>query len=315
MPRYRDRLPQLDGALYLTDGGIETDLIFNEGLELPLFAAVDLIRTAEGRGAIERYFRKYIAIASDYGLGFLLETPTWRASADWGERLGYEAGLIDRLNADAVELLAGIRGGRTAASAPVVISGCVGPRGDGYDPGVRMSAEEAADYHSAQIGVFSRTVADQVSAITMNYVEEAIGVARAAAWFDMPVAISFTVETDGRLPTGQGLAEAIAEVDATAAPAYYMLNCAHPTHYELVLEQGGAWTERIRGMRANASTASHAELDEAETLDDGHPAELGADYARILRRHPQINVLGGCCGTDHRHVGAIAVACARIGVL
>jgi S-methylmethionine-dependent homocysteine/selenocysteine methylase len=142
----------------------------------------------------------------------------------------------------------------------------------------------------------------------MTYVEEAIGVARAARRAGLPAAISFTVETDGRLPSGQDLGEAIEQVDADAAPAYFMINCAHPTHFEAVLEGGGGWRERIRGLRANASTKSHAELDEATELDSGDPADLGARYAGLRELLPELTVVGGCCGTDHRHVAEICDA-------
>jgi S-methylmethionine-dependent homocysteine/selenocysteine methylase len=174
-----------------------------------------------------------------------------------------------------------------------------------------MSADEAQAYHAQQIGVFAESDADMVTAITMTNANEAIGVARAAQAAGMPVAISFTLETDGRLPTGQGLKEAIDEVDAATgnAPAYYMINCAHPTHFEATLDAEAAWVQRVRGLRANASKRSHAELNEAPDLDEGNPAELGAEYHAILRRHPQINVLGGCCGTDRRHVEAICGVC------
>jgi len=127
----------------------------------------------------------------------------------------------------------------------------------------------------------------------------------------MPVAISFTVETDGRLPTGQELGSAIEEVDqATAGYAtYFAINCAHPTHFECVLADTGAWVERVRGLRANASRKSHAELNESPELDMGSPIELGSDYARIAQSLKRLNVMGGCCGTDHRHVERIAEAC------
>ena len=307
----RKRLPQLDGGLFLTDGGIETDLIFNDGMELPHFAAFDLLKTEEGTAALRAYYARYATIARANGIGFILESPTWRASADWGRKLGYSQAALAQANAKAIQLMAELRREYRSETTPMVISGCVGPRGDGYDPGAVMSADEAQDYHAEQIGVFAKSDADMVTAITMTNANEAIGLARAAHAAGMPVAISFTLETDGRLPTGQGLKEAIEEVDAATgnAPAYYMINCAHPTHFDATLTPGAAWVQRIRGLRANASRRSHAELNEAPDLDEGNPAELGAEYHAILRRHPQINVLGGCCGTDRRHVEAICGAC------
>ena len=190
---------------------------------------------------------------------------------------------------------------------PIVISGCIGPQDDGYSPETKLSAAEAQDYHSTQIGTFADTSADMVSATTMTYAHEATGIARAAREAGLPAAISFTLETDGRLPSGQELGEAIEQVDAEtdSSPAYYMINCAHPTHFEDALEGGAAWAQRIRGLRANASTKSHAELDEAEELDEGDPDDLGPRYAALRDRLPNLNVLGGCCGTDHRHVCAV----------
>ena len=314
MARYREALPQLGGGLFLTDGGIETTLIFNEGLELPDFAAFDLLRRPGGRQALGRYFRTYSDMAQRFESGLVLESATWRANPDWGARQGYGKHELAEANRAAIELLADIRAELPRGMA-AVISGCIGPRGDGYNPELIMSAEEARDYHQEQIDTFGDTAADMVSAITMNYVEEATGVALAARRAEMPAAISFTVETDGRLPTGQALDEAITEVDARTGsyPAYYMLNCAHPTHFEAVLAQGGAWTRRIRGLRANASRKSHAELNESPELDTGNPVELGLQYAMLKRRQlPAMNVVGGCCGTDQRHVEQIARACAPL---
>lgn len=310
MTKYRQNLPQLDGGLFLTDGGIETTLIFHEGFDLPYFAAFDLLREQRGKEALRNYFVRYASIARSKGLGFILESPTWRASSDWGQKLGYSDDALAAVVRESIEQLEELRAEYESERTPMVISGCVGPRGDGYDPGALMTAKEAETYHAAQIGVFSQTAADQVTAITMTNTNEAIGVAHAAKAVDMPVVISFTVETDGKLPSGQPLKEAIQEVDAAAGrwPAYYMINCAHPTHFQNVLENA-AWMKRLRGLRANASKRSHAELDEAPDLDDGDPVELGAEYAEIFGRFPWINVLGGCCGTDHRHIEQICGAC------
>ena len=312
-PRYRQALPQLDGRLFLTDGGIETSLIFNDGLELPDFAAFHLFRTREGEDALRRYFRGYAVLAQRHGAGLILESATWRANPDWASRLGYTAETLAAANRRAVSLLEEIRS-ELPAGTDVVISGCVGPRGDGYVPGQTMSAAEAADYHRAQIDTFANTTADLVTAITMNYAAEAVGVARAAQRAGMPAVISFTVETDGRLPTGQSLGEAIEQVDSDtrAAPAYFMINCAHPTHFAGVFAATAPWMQRIRGIRANASRKSHVELNESPEIDIGNPAELAAEYADLRRRLPKLNVMGGCCGTDERHIDAIAAACRQL---
>jgi S-methylmethionine-dependent homocysteine/selenocysteine methylase len=309
--RYRHALPQLSGKLFLTDGGIETTMVFLEGIQLPYFAAFDLMPKPEGRAKLEEYFRRYASIARAHEAGFVFESPTWRASRDWAERLGYSPAELADVNRSSIELMAALRSELETATSPMVLSGCIGPRGDGYKPDQMMSAATAEAYHSEQVGAFRETEADMIAAITMNYVEEAIGIARAAKAAGMPSALAFTVETDGRLPTGQSLKEAIEAVDLATghAPAYYMINCAHPTHFEAVLESGEPWTKRIRGIRANASHLSHAELDAATELDDGNPSEFGQQYRQLQRKLPQLNVLGGCCGTDHRHVEAIARAC------
>lgn len=312
MPNYRTGLPQMGGRPFLTDGGIETTLVFQGGLDLPDFAAFPLLEDANGLATLRSYFQSYAALASRLQMGLILESATWRASADWGARLGYSRGRLADANRKAIHLLEQIRGAMECAR-PVVISGCVGPRGDGYVAANVMSAEEAEAYHREQIETFAATEADMVCAMTMNYAEEAVGIARAARGAGMPVAISFTVETDGRLPTGQSLGDAIAEVDEETSgfPGYFMLNCAHPSHFHDVLEPGKAWTQRIRGLRANASRKSHAELNESVELDAGDADELAAAYAELRRsRLPFLSILGGCCGTDHRHVERIAAACA-----
>lgn len=310
MAKYRANLPQLTGKLFLTDGGLETTLIFHDGIELPHFAAFDLLQSDSGRSALVSYFGAYARLARDFNCGLILESATWRASADWGEKLGYSPERLADANRAAIALLVEIREEFASDQSPMVISGCVGPRGDGYSSETVMTASEAEAYHAQQIGVFAETEADLITAITMTNVPEALGVTRAAVARDLPVVISFTVETDGRLPSGATLAEAITEIDAAtdSAPAYYMINCAHPTHFAGALVEGQGWVERIRGLRANASSKSHAELDEATELDSGNPAELGAQYADLRSTLTRLNVLGGCCGTDHRHVHAIAEA-------
>jgi S-methylmethionine-dependent homocysteine/selenocysteine methylase len=308
--RYRHALPQLDDALFLTDGGLETTLIFHDGHDLPHFAAYDLLTREGGEEALLRYFEPYVHIALERGVGIVLETPTWRANPDWAELLGHSGEELEAANRRAVELLLELRERFETDSTPIVVSGCIGPRGDGYAVGETMSAESAASYHGAQIRTFAEAGADLVTAITMTYADEALGIVRAAGAADLPAVVSFTVETDGRLPSGQPLGEAIGEVDAATdgAVAYFMVNCAHPSHFYDVLEPGSAWTARIRGLRANASRMSHAELDEAEELDSGDPEELAHEYLALRERLPSLAVLGGCCGTDHRHVDAMSAA-------
>jgi S-methylmethionine-dependent homocysteine/selenocysteine methylase len=305
---YRNGLPQLSDELFLTDGGLETTLIFHRGIDLPAFAAFVLLRDEQGTEEIRRYYESYLALAKEHGAGFVLESPTWRASPRWGGEVGYSDEELDEANRRGISLMGELRARHRDEISPIVISGCIGPQDDGYDPKRKLSAEEAAEYHSTQIRSFADTEADMVAALTLTYADEAIGIARAAQAEGLPVAISFTVETDGTLPSGESLSQAIEETDAATGggPAYYMINCAHPTHFESVL--GGSWTTRIHGVRANASTKSHAELDEAPDLDDGDPEDLGARYAGLRDQLPSLNLLGGCCGTDDRHVARICSA-------
>jgi S-methylmethionine-dependent homocysteine/selenocysteine methylase len=307
MPRYRNDLPQLGDRIFLTDGGLETTLVFHEGRELPHFAAFDLLRTDEGRTALTRYFRRYAGVAAAQRRGLVLETPTWRASREWGERLGYDADSLADAGRRSVALLEEIRSEWERPETPIVISGNLGPRGDGYRADARMSPAEAEAYHLPQIETFAGTAADMVAAFTMTHTGEAIGIALGARRAGMPVAISFTTETDGRLPSGESLGDAIEQTDlATGSyPAYYMINCAHPTHITPALGAGGEWRERIRGLRANASTRSHAELDESPDLDAGNPEALALEYRQLHADFPRLAVVGGCCGTDHRHVAEI----------
>ena len=303
-------LPQLD-RLFLTDAGLETDIVFNRGIDLPHFASITLLRSEEGRHALDQYFRGFLNLAERFGSGLILESATWRASRDWAELLGLSAAELEDLNRAALAMLIELREEYRSVVPHIVVSGCIGPRGDGYDPGRIMTATEAEAYHSRQMEVLASAGADMLTAITMTNVPEAIGVTQAARNLATPVAISFTVETDGRLPTGDALADAVSAVDeATGAyPAYFMINCAHPTHFSASLEEGAEWTARIRGVRANASRCSHADLDAMSELDMGDPNELASLHRDLRRRFPQINVLGGCCGTDLRHVTAIAEAC------
>lgn len=312
--QYRHRLPLRSGQMFLTDSGMETTLIYHDGVELPCFASFTLFKTPDGVARVRDYYARHAGIAKRSGMGFVLETPTWRANRDWGAKLGYSSEALAQANRDAVALMAELRDDFETPGQPFVISGNIGPRGDGYDPRAKMSAREAQDYHGEQIAVFAGTQADLVSAFTMNYIDEAVGIARAAQAYAMPVVISFTVETDGRLPTGETLKDAIMAVDQEtgAYPVYYMINCAHPTHFRDAVATGEDWLKRIGGLRGNASRRSHAELDTATELDAGDPVEFGALHGELRRLLPQACVLGGCCGTDHRHVEQIAFACEAI---
>ena len=302
------QLPQLGGSVFLTDGGIETDLIFNKGVDLPEFASFVLHENASGEAVLREYFEDYFRISADAGLGLVLETATWRASRDWGLKLGYDEARLRSINQRAAEFMLELRA--AAAGSTVVVSGCVGPRGDAYSDLGPASADEALAYHRPQVEVLAGSGVDLLTALTLTNVAEAIGFIRAVTERSMPAVVSFTVETDGRLPSGMSLTEAIEIVDdeTDSAAAYFMINCAHPDHFDPVLIGSAGGLGRIRGIRANASRQSHSELDDSTELDDGDPAEFGDQLATLHSANRRINVLGGCCGSDARHIAAIAAA-------
>jgi S-methylmethionine-dependent homocysteine/selenocysteine methylase len=291
----------LRDGFYLTDGGLETTLIFHEGFELKHFAAFELLNHKRGRDVLKNYFGRYLNLASRFKTNFILEAPTWRASKDWGAKLGYSLKDMNMINDMAISFLRGIQ---AQYSLHTIISGNVGPRGDGYVAASCMQASEAKEYHLDQVATFAKAGADVVSAFTINYSDEAVGIVKASKIVDMPVVISFTLETDGRLPNGETLRDAIEKTDAETGNYvyYYTINCAHPEHFKETLKSDSKWKQRIWGVRANASTKSHKELDESETLDTGNKCKLAEGYNELLRLLPNLRVIGGCCGTDHTHI-------------
>ena len=296
---------------YLTDGGLETTLVFHKGIELNQFAAFELLNTLEGRQILKEYFLNYIDIAHKNGLDFILETPTWRTSSDWGQKMGYGTNRLSEINKHSVSFFRDFIREFNFPPESFIISGCIGPRGDGYTPGALMTTAEAKVYHQTQIQDFAYADADLVTGMTINYVDEAVGMVLAARYFGIPVVISFTLETDGCLPSGESLAQAIQTVDQLTEgyATHYMINCAHPSHFRDVLEEAdGYWIRRIRGIRANASCKSHEELDNSETLDTGDIHELAQGYRELKGLLPNLKVIGGCCGTDHHHLEQICQA-------
>ena len=291
---------------FLTDGGLETTLIFQEGISLNHFAAFELLTYEPGIEILKKYYSRYLDLAVEFNTGFILESPTWRASTDWGFKLGYSNNEIRQINISAIKLMRQLQG--LYSSVKIVVSGNVGPRGDGYQPASCMSISEAQAYHIDQVQTFANAGADLVSAFTINYSNEAIGIVMAAKSVNMRVVISFTVETDGLLPNNEILEEEIRKVDqySNGYVSYYMVNCAHPRHFLPVIKTGGNWTNRIGGIRANASEKSHAELDNAEGLDPGDKCLLANGYSELGLLLPGLKVVGGCCGTDHNHIEEVA---------
>ena len=306
MPRYRSNLPQLGDQRFICHAGMETDLIFNHRVPLPGFASFPLLYDTKHRALVRRLYSEQIELATKNNAGVILESLTWMANRDRAAPLGYTPDQLWRINRDAIALLVELR--KECGDAPTVISGNIGPRSDAYAIADQMSPDAAQEYHTQQVAVFAKTEADLVSAYTIGYAKEAIGIANAAKAAAVPVVISFTVETDGNLPTGEALGDAIGQTDAAtdSYPAYYMINCAHPEHFQDILVNA-SWLHRLKGLVVNASRCSHAELDEAEELDDGDPDELGRQMAALRAAHPHLTVLGGCCGTDARHLHRILV--------
>ena len=286
------------------DAGLETVMIFLEGLDLPDFASFVLLDSEPGRAALTRYLAHFVAIARDGGTGFVLDTATWRANMGWGPRMGMDEAAITAVNHRAVAFAQDFRKVHETADLPIVINGVVGPSGDGYRVQASLSPDAAVAVHRAQVEALAAAGADMVTAVTMTHPGEAIGISRAASGAGLPHVLSFTLETDGRLPNGQTLLDAIAEVEAATGGSalFYMVNCAHPSHFARDLD--GPMRARIGGIRANASRRSHAELDVMTELDDGDPEEFGHFYAAFGRFLPNLRLVGGCCGSDHRHVAA-----------
>lgn len=300
-------LPHQGERIFITDGGIETTFIFLKNIDLPEFAAFDLLNSESGINGLRDYYQDYIEIARQNKLGLILDTPTWRASTGWGSKLGYTPAEIREYNLSSVSLMKNIRDRNISEDSPMIINGAIGPQDDGYNPTQILSADGAERYHIHQVEALADAGVDMISAVTMTYAEEAIGITRAAQSLGVPVAIAFTVETDGQLPDGMSLKDAIETVDAAthSGPAYYMINCAHSSHFVHVLKNDARWMDRIVGLRANASCMSHAELDEAVELDDGNPVEFGQSYAELNQLLRNLRVFGGCCGTDHRHISEV----------
>ena len=307
MGQYSQELPQLSGQVFLCDGGVETDLIFNHGVDVPEFAAHTLLATASGKDILAGYFRDFLALAKAMNTGFILDSQTWKAHSHWAGDLGASERELRRANHASIEFIAGLRDEFAGNARPIVLNGIIGPKGDGYTPEARVSPAEARTYHQQQIDWLAETDVDMVTATTFTQSTEAVGFVRAANSAGLPVVVSFTVETDGRLPSGEPLSEAVQSVDEQTddGAAYFMLNCAHPSHFIHVLEDH-AWARRIHGIRCNASAKSHAELDASDTLDAGNPVELGSQYRDIRGKMPWINIFGGCCGSDLRHLTEIA---------
>lgn len=302
-----DKLPQTQGRFMACGGGFETWLQYVDGFTLRHFCAFELLDDARGVECLTDYHRKLVEAAVENGFGVINEGLHYRASRDWGELIGYSKEALEEINIRGIEFYKDFAREYDSPDTPMIVGGAIGPRGDAYNVGRTPDASEAEDYHSEQIETFKKAGADVVTAMTFTSVEEATGLARAAKSAEMPVVISFFVAKGGKLKTGETLEDAITAVDAAteSAPAYYMINCTHPTEFTPGLTDG-PWSRRLGGFMPNAVAMETLDLCKLGHLEDGDPEELGGQMAELARRFPHINVWGGCCGTDGRHIGQIA---------
>ncbi|MGF9566636.1 homocysteine S-methyltransferase family protein [Neorhizobium sp. BT27B] len=300
-------LPQLEGRLMATGGGFETWLQYVDGFTLRHFCGFELLEDRRGAACLEQYQRKLVEAAVSQGFGVINEGLHYRASRDWGTLIGYSPQALEEINIRGIEFYRAIAREYHSAETPMIVGGAIGPRGDAYQTGAMIDAASAEDYHSEQILTLKRAGADMITAMTFSSVEEAIGISRAAVSAGLPIVISFFVKRGGLLSNGETLQQAIEMVDAAtdAAPAYYMINCTHPTEFEPALTVG-TWAKRLGGFMPNAVAMETLELCKLGHLEDGDPEELGHQMGALAERYPHINVWGGCCGTDARHIGRIA---------
>jgi len=309
-------LPQQTGSLMTSAGGFETWMQYVDGFKLRHFCGFELLNDARGEACLRDYHRKVVEAAVANGFGVINEGLHYRASRDWGALTGFSREGLEEINIRGIEFYRDFAKEYATAETPMTVSGAIGPKGDAYNVGRVPDAAEAEDYHSEQILTMRKAGVDQVTAMTFSGVEEAIGFCRAAKAAGVPVVVSFFVVRGGRLKGGESLDEAIARVDAATgnAPAYFMINCTHPTEFEPSLTEGD-WTNRLGGFMPNAVAAETLDLCKLGHLEDGDPEELGDQMAGLARRFGHVNVWGGCCGTDGRHIGQITrkVAAVRAG--
>lgn len=301
-------LPQLTGRPFITDGGLESSLVDQYEVDLPESAAFPLIDEPWGRDVLTQYFLPYLEVAEHDERGFILDTPTGRANPDWGARLGYDDEQLIEVNRNAVRFIRDLC--ESSARTETVLNGVIGARADGYAADQTMTVDEAAVYHSGQARAFAEARADMITAVTMTYAEEAIGITKAATAVAMPVVIGFTVDVEGRLPSGQRLGDAIGTVDGATemAPAYFMINNAHPSHFAHVLDKTEPWLSRIRAIRAKASRLGKGAVGGSAELDRCEPDDLATAYRNLDEILPGLCVVGGCSGTTYEHIAAISAA-------
>jgi len=300
--------PRLENKFYLTEGGSETEILYKWSFELPEFAMFTLLDDPEADNVIRGMFRRYFDVAAEHGTAMLLNGHDYRASPDWGAKLGYSSEDLRNVQHRVIRFLDDLRAEYADRVSDVYIAACIGPRGDAYGTGGDISADESEDYHSVQLHNLDGTAADMAVAATFNNVPEAIGVIRAANSIGIPIGVSLTLTPEGRLRSGPSLREAIETIDEASGggAVWFGTNCAHPVEFEPALADAGPWLERLRYIRPNAAKMDKIALCSLGHLEDGDPVELGQQMGEVARRFPRVDILGGCCGTDERHLSQIA---------
>lgn len=296
------------GELFLTEGGTETEIMYKHGFELPEFAMFPLLENPIAVTAMRDMFRSQLDVAAEFAMSMLLTGIDYRASPDWGAKLGYSPHGLAQANIQSIEFLRELAGEYNGQIPRTLIGGTIGPRGDAYQLNRTITAAEAEDYHSVQLATLKQAAVDFACAATFNNIPEAVGVARAAKKIGVPLIVSLTVDSSSRLKSGPTVADAIQAIDfeaADAAPISYLLNCSHPVEFEPALT-AGPWTSRLHGFRPNASKMEKLALCKLGHLEEGDPVELGRLMGGLARRYPHMNVWGGCCGTGDTHLRAIA---------
>lgn len=306
--------PRLEGKFYLTEGGTETEILYKWGFELPEFAMFPLLDNPKADQVIRDIYRRYFDAAEKHQTGLLILGHDYRASPDWGAKLGYTTEGLADMQRRTIEFLDDVRREYVGRVSDVYIAGCIGPRGDAYGTGGDISEEEAEEYHSVQLTTLKSTQADMAIAVTFNNVPEAVGVIRAAHRIGIPIGVSLTLTTEGVLRSGPTLREAIEVIEekTNGSAAWYGTNCSHPLEFASALADEGPWLERLRYIRPNAVKMEKVALCKLGHLEDGDPVELGEQMGEVASKFPSADILGGCCGTDERHLGEIAINVNRL---
>jgi homocysteine S-methyltransferase len=299
---------QRDGVLYLSEGGQETEIMYKHGHDLPEFAMFPLLDDAKARADLDAMYARYLESAAASGFAALMGGLDYRASPDWAEKLGYSRETLREAQLRSIDFLREAAKPFAGQLPDILIAGVIGPRGDAYKLNRTITAQEAEEYHSVQLGTLREANVDLVSAMTFNNIPEAVGLSRAAKRVGLPIILNFTLDSSSRLRSGPTVREAIEAVDAEAGDAHpecYGLNCSHPIEMAPALEPGG-WFKRVRSLRPNAALMEKQALCKIGHLVDGDPPELGAQMGALAHRYPHLDIWGGCCGTWDTHLNHIA---------